>query len=416
MQQVMAELQQVGALDPAAQEKLMADLRQTEPGMWPLVLQQFRAAAAYRRQTDQHETTAPTAATTRAHERVPSASEAARPVRPSVVESGDSKKESVAARCVEIPETPSKSALERVAQPTEVPPAASPVGELGGLAAPGPAPAKIRPPELVRPIAAPRSPAPKSPAPPPGKEVVRTSHESPVSPEWQAQLAAAIRTMESQTKGAPKTEADLGLQARLRMLYLLAGRREDAMQPIPTAPAAFQDFWSKELYGLSTWLDTERTPDSSRRAAETKRILNEAIAGLSETAPLVVRNLAFCTSVQSYGSLQPFKKNEFAPDQEVLLYAEVDNFVAESTPKGYHTSLKSSYQILDNRGQRVADHQFAVIEENCQNARRDFFIGYHLRLPKRLYSGKHSLQLTVEDLKSHKVGQSTIDFTVKGEE
>ena len=33
-----------------------------------------------------------------------------------------------------------------------------------------------------------------------------------------------------------------------------------------------------------------------------------------------------------------------------------------------------------------------------------------LRLPKRIYNGKHTLQLTVEDLKSHKVGQSSIDL------
>ena len=47
---------------------------------------------------------------------------------------------------------------------------------------------------------------------------------------------------------------------------------------------------------------------------------------------------------------------------------------------------------------------FRTTEEYCQSPRRDFFIGYHLRLPKRIYNGKHTLQLTIEDLKSHKVG------------
>ena len=40
-------------------------------------------------------------------------------------------------------------------------------------------------------------------------------------------------------------------------------------------------------------------------------------------------------------------------------------------------------------------------------------MGYEFRLPDRIYPGKHTLQLTVEDLKSKKVGQSTVDFTVK---
>ena len=55
LKQVMAELQQVGALDPAAQDKLMADLKQVDPSLWPMVLQTFRAEAAYKRREEQRE-------------------------------------------------------------------------------------------------------------------------------------------------------------------------------------------------------------------------------------------------------------------------------------------------------------------------------------------------------------------------
>ena len=129
-----------------------------------------------------------------------------------------------------------------------------------------------------------------------------------------------------------------------------------------------------------------------------------------------MRNLAFCTAVQSYGVTQPFKKSEFSPDQEVLLYAEVENLAADPTPKGFHTALKSNYQIFDSQGHRVADHEFGLIEEYCQNSRRDYFIYHRFRMPKPIYPGKYSLQLTVEDTKGHKVGQSTIDFTAKAED
>ena len=44
----------------------------------------------------------------------------------------------------------------------------------------------------------------------------------------------------------------------------------------------------------------DRTPDTGHRAAETKRILGEALAQLGETAPLAVRNLTFCTEVVSF--------------------------------------------------------------------------------------------------------------------
>ena len=70
------------------------------------------------------------------------------------------------------------------------------------------------------------------------------------------------------------------------------------------------------------------------RAAEAKKSLDEAACKLGESAPLVVRGLAFSTEIQSYGCHTRFARDEFAPEQEVLLYAEVENFTSERTPKG----------------------------------------------------------------------------------
>lgn len=396
----MAELRQLGAIDPEAQEKLMADLLQSDRGMWPMLLTQVRAAAAYRQQAQRRDGGA------------------------------------------DVP--PGPVTVAQAAPVQTAPIQAAPIQETPPQAARMAALQEQRPPLVFdRAVVADARPVQQSPTPAsdhssakadasvasageqlPAKEnldsgVKQASYNAVTPSDWQAHLAAAIRELEvkssSQSPNGPKTEAEIAQQARLRMLYLLAGRREDAMRPIPSAPNAAQEFWSQQLFGMATWLDTERTPDGPRRAAEAKRILNDALVRLGETAPLMVRNLAFCTAVQSYGAMTPFKKCEFVPDQELLLYAEVENFATEPTPKGHHTSLRSSYQIFDSRGQRVADQEFPPIEETCQNPRRDFFIGYHLRVPKRIYPGKHKLQLTIEDAKSRKVGQSSIEFTVKGE-
>jgi hypothetical protein len=197
------------------------------------------------------------------------------------------------------------------------------------------------------------------------------------------------------------------------MLYLLAGRREEALQPISAAPAATQAFWSSELYGLAAYLDAERTPDAMRRAAEAKQHLSEALVKISESCPLVIRNLALCTDIQSYGRIKAFEKYEFLPGQTVALYAELENLGNESSTKGYHTVVQSNYQVFDNRGQRVADAEFTPCEEYCRNPRRDYYMSYEVRLPERMYPGKHTLQLTIIDQIGHKTGQSTIDFTIK---
>ena len=399
MQEVMAELQQLGALDPASQERLMADLRQTDPVHWPMVVQQFRAAAEYHRRSLKRQ------------------QEGAGRPRTSAVQaaSGTIPPQSQAdARRGQPPPTgrywPTRTS-EQIEQGPE------PLGRLpatdDAAQAPPEPPPRIYPttphphPDLAN------HPVDLRQTPRPGSREDNSTDNRVGQAQWQAHLRGAIQALEARLDGAPSTPGEIAKHAQLRMLYVLAGRREDAVKPIPSIPAAHQEFWSKQLYGLATWLDADSTADPARRTAETKRILQEALIRLGESAPLVVRNLAFCTEVQSYGCTKGFKSYEFAPDQEVLLYAEVENFTSEPTAKGFHTSLRSSYQIFDSRGQRVADHRFATTEEHCQNARRDFFIGYRLCLPSRIYPGKHTLQLTIEDLKDHKVGQSSIDFTIR---
>lgn len=419
MRQVIGELQELGAMDPAAQERLMADLRQTDPAWWPMVVQQFRAAVAYRRQAERRPP-----GDAGPGDRGPGDDGQVRTVSGTIFPGTG-----IDTQPRRPPPSDPAQPPPRVPAPAGRPP--EPIGRLPVVDAAALAPSGVppgdypatphpetgphlanRPPELRQ--------VPHLPGQISGASGARPSAgygDVPLdgrrSADWRAYVAGAIRALESQLQGAPATPEDAARRAQLQLLYLLAGRRDDAVQPIPSVPVPHQEFWSKQLYGLATWLDTDRVTDPTRRAAETKQTLEEAVSSLGELAPLLVRNLAFCTEIQDYGCTKPFKENEFVPDQEVLLYAEVENYTSEATSKGFHTPLRSSYQIFDSRGQRVADHQFPTTEEYCQNPRRDFFIGYRFHLPKRIYAGKHTLQLTIEDLKSHKVGQSSIELTIK---
>ena len=374
MQEVMAELRQLGTLDPAAQDKLLEDLRESDPSLWPLVMQQFRATAAYRQRAMGR------VATTQPAERLPPVND----VAATPTESLQEKYPRTADPPIEA-EPPANQASSQVVQASYTQPAEKGTGPICRNGPEGAA------------------------------HKLDLSPFPPVAGDWRQRLAGAIEALEVEVPKNPTTPAEMAQHARLRMLYAAAGRREDAVRPIPEAPAATQQFLSKELDGLTTWLNVEQTPDAARRAAETKPALVEALSTLAESAPLVVHHMAFCTEVRSYGCAKRFEKYEFQPNQEVLLYAEVENFASEPTPKGYFTSLRSSYQILDGRGQRVVQHAFATTEEHCQNLRRDFFIGYHLRLPKGIGPGTYTLQLSIEDLKSQKVGQASIEFTIKEE-
>ena len=397
LSQVMAELHELGSLDPAAHAKLTDDLRQTDPSLWPLVVQQFRAAMAYKQQV---------AVRSHADSRIEFVADRETPWSPDPARPAP----------VQRPPTPGLPASPSSPLPAPISP---PVGRLPSADNTALPPAC--PPVGAYPTTDAMLPGTEPPSTPSGPrvstntaaQIVAASYAPAPERDWQAHLGESIRALEARLQATPESTEQITEHARLRLMYVLAGRRDDALAPIPRVPAPVEEFWCNEALGLDTWLDRQRTPQRDRRAVEAKRHLGQAVASLAALAPLVVHNLDFCTAVHSYGSVERFSKREFHPNQEVLLYAEVDNFKSEETPKGHHTALRGSYQIFDSSGHRVADYEFPKTEETCDRPRRDFFIGYHLRLPQSIYPGKQTLKLTIEDLLSHKVGQASIEFTVK---
>jgi hypothetical protein len=334
LQNVQADLQRLGPVDPVAQGQLLADLQQSDPAIWPLVIAQFRASQAYRLQA--------------------------------------MRRSDASGYVQRLPPADGQQPVPTEPQQTPYPDtSAAPSGVL---------PASYTP--------------------------------WPTNP-WRQRLNDAIEALEAETPASPATPADLAQHARLRLLYAAAGRRTDAAQPIPSASPATQQFFSKEVEGLGAWLDVEQAPDPIRRAAEAKPALVEATAKLGETGPLLVHNAAFCSEVLSFGCIKRFDKFEFAPNQELLLYAEVENFVSESSDQGFHTSLRAAYQVLDELGRQVVRRDFSAADDHCKSRRRDYFVVYRFRLPRRIDPGKYMLRLVVQDALSQKTGQASIEFTVK---
>jgi len=203
------------------------------------------------------------------------------------------------------------------------------------------------------------------------------------------------------------------LETYLRLLYVAAGRHDDAVKPVTQWDEPLEEYWKNQLHGLSVALDGRGMPLVDRRAALALRHLREAESHLAAASTLDVRNLTFCTRVDSFGRYTEFDQYEFRADQEVLLYVEIDNFSVTSQPEGHETALTGSYQVFDTSGRRVADHTFPTEREICRNRRRDFFIPYRVYMPKSLAPGKYTLQLTIEDVHAEKFGQGSIQFTIK---
>ena len=346
------------SLDPAAQDKLMADLKQVDPGLQPMFLKTFLAEAANKRREVQREAekqkqttclelkssvghSSPVASPMASNKEEPAAALAPQPSSPSIVNTDD--------RPALAPEPP---LMGRIV-----------TGSTAAIAAGKPGEASNTPPEPRMPDAG-------------GTPTQRTSI---------AARLAAIRAEASTAGGVPSP-----------------------VEPAGPAPLSESD-WQAHLTAA---IRSVQQPDAGHRAVQAKRILGEALEQLGEAAPLAVRNLTFCTEVARFGSFDALKSTEFTPGQKILLYAEVDNIHVGSSAKGYHWAVNIHGQIFDDRGNRVADYGSTSAEEYYQTPRHDFFVSKLYYLP-RLVAGRYSLQLAIEDALGHKAGQAAIDFTIK---
>jgi hypothetical protein len=240
-------------------------------------------------------------------------------------------------------------------------------------------------------------------------------HQEPAerAASWEDDLSASIARLELETQDPPTSPSGVNRHAALRMLYLLAGRRNDALKPIPGIAPLQQDFWREEFYGLATLMDADHNPDTPRRAAEGTQHLRMATTKLAEASNLTLRNMALCSEVNGYGNHRPFTKYRFKPGQSILAYVEVENFRTEPRDDQFRIAVKGSYQIKDKSGERIDARDYPLSEDTCQNARRDLYLMYPVDLPTRLPTGIYTLELSVEDTLSQKLGQSSLEFTAE---
>jgi hypothetical protein len=227
-------------------------------------------------------------------------------------------------------------------------------------------------------------------------------------------VESAAADLSRRTSASPATTAEVHQHASLRMLHLLAGDTEKALEPIPHISPVEQDYWSRQLFALATYLDHHSQTDDKRRAAASVIHLDQAVSSLRELGSLSLRNLSFCKNVYGYGAIELCPEDRFLPGQHVTEYVEVENYRSTATEKGYRTSLGSSYEIVTEEGTRVGGGEIPDVEDFCRSRRRDFHIQYGLTLPDSIGPGKYRLQLVIKDRQSDKIGHASAAFEIRG--
>jgi hypothetical protein len=224
------------------------------------------------------------------------------------------------------------------------------------------------------------------------------------------QLVATLATAEPGESDGDRFRRDL---AR-RYLLILSGDPDSAVQAMDGLTKSEQEFLRHNLLAVWKMTDPDGHPVASRRFAAALAPYRSATRHLSEaTEQLEVQSLAFCTEIISYGQVKRFATTRFDPGQKVILYCEIDNFVAEKTSEGYLTELQGSYEIFDEQGTKVAGQVLPIDRQRCDHYLRDYFIAYQMHLPAQLPAGKYRLELTMECAKGKKYGQASLPLELK---
>jgi hypothetical protein len=387
---VMEEARKISAANPDAGAMLLDELSRAEPKLWPLTLQQFRSRQALHEQLLKRPKTATNSADAKIEEVV--TEDPVTTDRPSeeVGRLADPRRVGTDAAVDETFAT---------ATPANMP-APLDAATLSALAAESARPAAFAADAAARPLSETKVATQTNDGVVQAGVVQANVAEAgqveralfdaddvaqtapPKSLDWREHLQLAVDDLNERLADGPRSTAEVHQVVSLRMLQLMAGETESALQPIPNVSTQEQDYWSSQIFTLATFLDHHRQPDDERRAAASVIHLDEAVGHLRELGSLSVRNLAFCKNVFGYGAYEPINTPLFSPGQQLTLYLEVENYHSESTAKGYSTKLGANYEIVTDAGERVAGGEFPNIEDNCQSRRRDFHVQYGLALPK----------------------------------
>ncbi len=240
---------------------------------------------------------------------------------------------------------------------------------------------------------------------------------APVSdnPHWGPSVHEAITKLENALEEHPPQDESVRLsqELTLRWLYLANRQLNESMRPIEGLEEHEQEYFRYQVQALHEAGNPDASPSKIRRWSLVMNSQRQATNHLAAASNLEVRSLAFCTDVQGYGVLTKFPNYQFKPDQEILLYCELDNVFAEQIKAGFETQLQGTYEIIDPNGRRVADQLLPMEREICQNHRRDYFIIYHIFMPMQIAPGNYQMRVTIEDMKARKFGQSTLDFQIQ---
>ena len=251
------------------------------------------------------------------------------------------------------------------------------------------------------------------------KEIGRlgqSADQDPKNPSrWSHELNQSVVALEKYLEAGSDLEPAIRQhqEMTLRLLYLAQRNLESAKRPIQGANPREQEYLDHQLTALFQATNPDANPSRPRHWAQVAAEQKLADRQLSALSNLLVSPPVFCTQVDGFGATHKFDKNCFKPEQQVLLYCELEHVTSQRVREGYESRIRGTYEIRDSQGKRIVEQILPMEPDVCSSQRRDYFLVYMIYMPPNIESGKYELVLSMEDLTGNKFGTSKSEFEIK---
>ena len=228
---------------------------------------------------------------------------------------------------------------------------------------------------------------------------------APIEPTtWSDRVTQTIEAFETEiddADGQRRENLERGLAILQALQSSLTQTNEDS-----ASTHDLQQYWTHQLKALKSIMQSDASSGEFNIAATSALShLNQAASGLRNSADLLLRSECFCRKVDGFGQYETFEDSLFEPQQQVLVYCELENFTPlQETAFGdtnFKTKISSSFWITNAQGETVQTTDYPAVTDNARNLRRDFFMHLPIRFAD-LEPGSYELQVEVRDFGSGK--------------
>lgn len=218
---------------------------------------------------------------------------------------------------------------------------------------------------------------------------------------WTKHLEDTISAIRRAIETNETPRAADSLNRSLAVLQSIAAATESGASNNSDSNEELNVFWEHQMEALAI-LQEHQSTDSDYRSAAAMALERLILATdeLRRVTPLMLKSAVFCNRVVGFGQYQECTETVFVPEQVVLVYCEIENFMPLQERTGnetiFSTRISSSYEIVDCDEEVVQRVDFPVVSDLARKIRRDFFMYVPVKFGD-LPPGEYKLQCHVRD-------------------